>query len=92
MVVVGNIILGVNETSLDLLKVVERDWYVNAIYCVSSLVHVGLVLLFAFTIECNLVMHGLLMGATALSAVSACGSCRVAQLSAECWEPATPGM
>jgi hypothetical protein len=40
---------------------VEREKYANIMYCVSSLVHIGLVVLFAFTIECNFVMLGLLM-------------------------------
>ena len=59
--VVGNIILGVNEANLDLLKVVDREQYVNVLNCVSSLVHVGLAALFVFTVKCNLVMLGLLM-------------------------------
>ena len=35
VVVVGNIILGVNKPNLDLLEVVEPERYTNAMYCVA---------------------------------------------------------
>lgn len=92
VMVMGNIISGVNEVNPDLLKVAERERCANAMYCISSLMHVRPVALFAFTIKCDLVMLGLPMGAAALSAASTCNPCRVAQLNTECLEPATPGM
>ena len=61
-------------------------------YYVSSLVHGGLVALFAFTVECDHVMMSLLIGAMALSNASVCDYYHVAQVSTECWEPAAPGM
>ena len=48
VVVVGNIILGVNTPNLDLLEVVERERYTTAIYCVRSLVRIRLATLFPF--------------------------------------------
>ena len=92
VVVVGNIILGVNEANLDLLKVVEWEGYASTMYCVSSLVHVRLVTLFTFTVKYDLIILGLLMGAVAMSATSAYDPFRVTELSTECWEPVTPGM
>jgi Na+-driven multidrug efflux pump len=61
VVVVRNILSGVNEANLNLLEVVEREKYANIMYCISSLVHVGLVALFTFTVPCDLIMLGLLM-------------------------------
>ena len=58
VVVAGNIISGVNKANIDLLEVVDWETYINIMHCVSSLIQAGLVALFAFTIECNLIMLG----------------------------------
>ena len=36
VVVVGNIISGVNKANIALIEVAERETYVNIMYCVSS--------------------------------------------------------
>ena len=53
VVVVMNILSGVNEANLDLLEDVGGERCANAMYCVSSLVHLALVTLFAYNGDCD---------------------------------------
>eukprot|EP00578_Thalassiosira_sp_NH16_P009081 CAMPEP_0181115382 /NCGR_PEP_ID=MMETSP1071-20121207/21402_1 /TAXON_ID=35127 /ORGANISM="Thalassiosira sp., Strain NH16" /LENGTH=743 /DNA_ID=CAMNT_0023199585 /DNA_START=430 /DNA_END=2661 /DNA_ORIENTATION=- len=57
--VASNMMEGLNECVLDFLEVIEKEAYANAIYCLSSMVEVCLVLLFVSKFDATLVIVGL---------------------------------
>jgi MATE family multidrug resistance protein len=56
-----NIIMGITETILDFLEVVEKEKFANMLYCLISTLEVGLVATFAIKADANLTTVGLLM-------------------------------
>jgi len=49
------------EAVLDFLEVVEKEMYANVMYCLNSIMEVGLVALFAIKMDAGLVILGLVM-------------------------------